>query len=770
MPGALVAALALLVLASPVRPASAADVGSSPLDRPLVDAAFVERGPTLPPDVLTVEVDDDNPANIRLALLRRDTTWTVVADGAISLRDTEGGYPWLLSVADDRVALMSITGRRSTLLYVITVDVAGLAIRVGAPTEVELAATDGGVADILGSEVPEIVLAGPPPNDPDGCGNTTLAVLEGTESFETASIAQVKLSADRAVRLAGASLGNWDEKPGKDLLVHVFEPCPLDENSTETHHLAVVRLADLQVVTDVTEPESAIGASYPAPPLAFDVDGDGRDEALIDSDEGPFVLDPVDGWRHHALGPAGALVRGSASPPGGAGTVVSTMRWSDDLPETGVAAPTVTRDSDGRLAVSQPPIRPIPDVTTDNVRAAWAGTQILAYSQQRPATMLTDLDGDGCRDMVAPLAELACAGAGAVAAGSTWLGTRPLRVVGSGADRRLLVATSMDWYPFEGGPVAPSPEAGRALGTWRTMPGNRFVLGEAPLPTLDSGPASVKVPSISRTVSKDGVVELHWPVGSRLMVRAQPVAGFAAEGLIRRYETQADFLYAEAVENEYIVFFAAPTLGLASGTFVANSAPDVSGNGDSFTWRLPLASTIPASAPGQDRWFIAAAALDVTGSVSDPVVATAIVDTNPPKVEITTPMVSAPWPFGTTIAGTAEPGASIAVPGLAPVVVGPDGKFELPAQLAPWPQTIKATAIDEAGNEAVATASVMGGVDIRGLPWPAIGVVAVLAGALVTSLRGVRGGPRVRPVAAQGFDEVTTPEIEELPGRPGPGD
>jgi hypothetical protein len=133
--------------------------------------------------------------------------------------------------------------------------------------------------------------------------------------------------------------------------------------------------------------------------------------------------------------------------------------------------------------------------------------------------------------------------------------------------------------------------------------------------------------------------------------------------------------------------------------------------------------------------------------------------------KLDTPTFSAPWPFTATMHGTSEPGASVSLTTGAgsPVVVRADGTFDLPVQLAPWPQDVGVLAIDPAGNESRTKASVMGGVDLRGLPWPAIGVVVVLAGVFLSSLRGVRSGGvrQIRQIAVDVNDENAT-VIEEL--------
>jgi hypothetical protein len=59
----------------------------------------------------------------------------------------------------------------------------------------------------------------------------------------------------------------------------------------------------------------------------------------------------------------------------------------------------------------------------------------------------------------------------------------------------------------------------------------------------------------------------------------------------------------------------------------------------------------------------------------------------------------------------------------------------------------------------------MGGVDVRPLPWPAMLVGLLLVGVVLSSIRGVRS---TRPsLTARVVTDDVTPEIEELPVRPG---
>ena len=88
-----------------------------------------------------------------------------------------------------------------------------------------------------------------------------------------------------------------------DLLANAFETCPSLPDYGEPHHLVVVRLSDGAVVVDrpTTQEETAAANPWPTPPLALDLDGDGRNEAIVATDAGLRVLDPADGWRSTPL-------------------------------------------------------------------------------------------------------------------------------------------------------------------------------------------------------------------------------------------------------------------------------------------------------------------------------------------------------------------------------------------------------------------------------------------------------------------------------------
>jgi hypothetical protein len=75
------------------------------------------------------------------------------------------------------------------------------------------------------------------------------------------------------------------------------------------------------------------------------------------------------------------------------------------------------------------------------------------------------------------------------------------------------------------------------------------------------------------------------------------------------------------------------------------------------------------------------------------------------------------------------------------------------------------TAVDPSGNATPASISVMGGLDIRKLPWPAIAAVTIIVAAALSSMRGGRRGRISVPIGSTSED-VDGPIIEELGAGP----
>ena len=738
-------------------PMRAADGDTSPiLDRPIVDVAFVDRGAGASPDLLTVALDDTTFGQARLTLLRRESTWVVEAEESAGLTDGfDGSYPWLIQVEPDLFAMIVTTGAGSTLAFRIELGPADSGIvAIGPPIEMAIFATDAGVADATGDGTPDLILAGPVNPAETECPSAGVAVVSGRDWTPTFQQSVKVPRSERIMRLAGAALGEWDGRPGIDLLANAYESCPSLPDYGEQHHLLVIRLNDGAVVVDrATSPEETAAANpWPSQPLVLDVDADGHNEALIATDAGLRIVDPSDGWRTSPVGGSRAVVlAATAMATGATATSVTWARATDDRTDPVLGVARVTR-VDGSMEVDPVTVRTSPDLPAGDFAEAVARVEAAAMGQQPLPSVLADVDGGGCADVVVPLMWVGCE-TGEVQRGPSWLDSRPLGLVGTGPDRRLLVAAGLDWYPYLGGPQAPAPLAARAPGAWRSGPSPRFVLAEVPLGAIRSAPGpAIAMPEIRRAASRDGVVEFRWPAGTRLLVRAVPSGAGVQSAQTASVATRDGFLHVDAVDGEFA--------GL-----VPRDPGQTDGTSSSLLTRFDLHSNVLAlDRSPAERWIVSAVALDAFGAISEPVQATAVIDHAAPSISLDAPPLSPPWPFGATLRGTTEAGASVSLPSATPVVAGSDGSFELPAQLAPWPQTLELTAVDPAGNIAVASVWVMGGVDIQGLPWPAIGALVVLLAVVLSSLRGAR---RLRPsVAAGGLRQMPDDDhgavIEEL--------
>ncbi len=380
-----------------------------------------------------------------------------------------------------------------------------------------------------------------------------MAVLSG-QGWTVAFQEPIELpGVTNALRLAGATLGEWDGRPGMDLLANMFETCLADPPEFgEPHHLVVVRVSDGAVVVDRPTPpdEMAAAAPWPSQPLALDLDGDGRDEAIVATDAGLRVLDPADGWRSTPLTeePAVAI---AALPPAG-GIPGASVAWASTAEEASAARIGVARLSKtgGTIAVDPGAWHAVRDATQDDIQVAIARMQSAAFDQASTSGWVADVDGDGCPDIVAPMLWMGC-GTDGPHRGASWLASRPLALVGDEADRRVLVAARLDWQPYLGGGQGPTPAAASKPGAWRTFGSSPFVLAEVPLATVTaSTDAPVEAPTIRHAASRDGVIELGWSAESRLLIRAIPMPLTAPPPESTSLATRTGFLRVDQTNGE----------------------------------------------------------------------------------------------------------------------------------------------------------------------------------------------------------------------------
>jgi hypothetical protein len=743
---------------------AAVDDPANALDRPIVDAAFVDRGPDQPPDVLTLAFESPQPLVAKLALLRRDARWAVHSERDLDLPPGFDGFSvWLTQLSPNRFVVVAQTNDGTSQLRLIAVDATDLgAITVGAPLDLPFAPYGAGAADVDADGIPEFIVAGSTGGQNSDCQRANVAVLstDGTLGLrEQHGVVQVTTGTKRPIAyFSGMALGQWDDRPGVDLLVNGYE-CAADQQlpDGDAHHLMAIRLADMATINDL--PTSPVDANVAVPsgnpPAVIDVDHDGRNEAVVTTSVGFRVIDPEDGWKVTPFGRLSeAMIAAIHGSDLGAGPSLVFLRHTGDDSRDGVAV-TRLRRVDGTIRIEDAGARLLPWVTGTTLDSAIAYLRDSTWPDQ-PAGSVIDVDEDGCPDLLVPRVTIGCIGTGELQPAPAWTATRPLAALDTGSGRSILVADGLDWYPGSSGPTAPSPAAVHPPGSWRTAMTVRFVLAEVPLDGATIPVPTVSAPTVDRASTQDGQVEVERPAGTRLLMRVHGY-GDAGPGVgDDRLLTSDGFLLTEGRDNE----FAGPAMYIG-----LNAVPPVmtgfgSGGG---TEVLDLRTTSNGSETGPvSRWVVTFAALDPSGTLSTPVQRTAVIDNEAPPLRVDVPFTSAPWPLTGALHGVSEPGATITLVGGSIVTAGSDGTFDVPAQLAPWPQTLDLTARDVAGNQTASRVSVMGGVDVRGLPWPAIGVVLVLVAVFLSSIRGVRGGPRqVRPIAVDVDDENAT-VIEEL--------
>ncbi len=744
----LVAAAAVLV---PTTSVAAAD--DDLLGRPIVDVAFVPRDAGLPADLLTLDAEGFDLEVATLALHRRDAAgWSTVAEWSISIARSfeRANIPWIVELGDGRFVILATSQNEPGAIIVpVTVDERPVVptFSIGTPSNFEGNLFGSGAADVDGDGTKELILSRWIDGDENGrCADSSINIYRRDGSELQLTRLADKLSGVTSVRLDGPAFGEFDGRPGADMLVHAYDTCRASDDGVEPHHLVAVRLADGSIIEDMPSREEDWPLIVASSPLVVDVDGDGRDEAVVRSPSGFALVDPTNHWGRLEIG-----VR--MTPPltargGSAGSRPAIVTWVSPVsgPGASVWSTRIERVA-GALVTVGTASAPYPDLPPDYIGTAPDWPLINGRFGGPTSGAVIDLDRDGCPELILPTATADCLGTGAVRPGPAWLNAQPLDVIETPDGPRLLVAEGLEWYPYGELPTPPIPSAA-ATGTWRGGWVQPFFIAEVALP-LDVAAHPVGLPVIDPLTDAFGSIDLDAPAATRLLLRVKPLEAndTAVEGPRRLDE----FLYGNQTEYEFVVVRQFP----ASGSVGSGSAMS----------RIPFAiSSEASSAAGgrADRWSVSAVALDARGEPSAVTRTTVVFDTTAPLLTLDeAPLLSPPWPFEATITGTSEPGATVRLGDGPPVVADPTGAFELTTRLAPWPQTLEAVAVDPSGNRTPASITVMGGIDLRGFPWPAIAAVAILVAVLLSSLRGTR---RVRsvPSTAVSTDDGGDLVIEEL--------
>jgi hypothetical protein len=756
--GGRLAALAILALwaaGAAVAPVEAAVLHDPEglLRRPITDVAIVRRSPDdEDPDLLTIDLE--TPGVIHVRLLRRGDVWSVGDEVNVAVAADEAEQPWLVALADSRFAIVAASdaSARTRLIDIRVERSSGRTrIRVGSELVLDNLVTGAGVTDVDGDGQPELVVAGDTWDSFRRCSPTMLSIVSIIDRLSLVRQQEIPFpGSTNLARIARGAFGDWDGHPGNDLLAYasIAGACSVGLTS----HIVGVRLRDFGTITDISASLSDPAQSWFGSPLLVDVDGDGRDEAVVGTQSSAAVIDLVEDWQRVDFGARGSVPIDMTTDASGRG-VVRWIQPTDGTLRTG----RITRRH-GDLRVTETDVRSFTDDRTvaEERSVEWSRPESNGLA---PVTLRGDLDGDGCDDLIGPRFIASCRGVTPVRTGPAFVASRPLALLGPSTNRRLLVAESESWWPTTCCGFALWPVADGSIGAWRgRAEGSSFHLAEVPTETVEGASATTprapaiddQLPIVGSQVSPRGTILLTAPTGSRVLVRSGAVrVGAATEP--RVVQDASAFLGQGRPTGAAGMVIVPVPIGSAPGDTIGTVE---------FQVDARCAEACP-DAQAVDHWVIAAAILDEVGDLGPIVSAVAVGDQISPDVSVDTPLLSPLWPFEATLTGRAEPGASVSIGDRTPVEVDATGTFRLPIQLAPWPQTVEVTAVDAFGNAATASASVMGGIDIRQLPWLAIGTLAVIAGAFVSGVIGQRRS-RAPAAVARTVDTDAGPVIEEL--------
>jgi hypothetical protein len=683
----------------------------------------------------------DGAASLELLVDDRDgwrSTSTLSLDAGRSTADLgevdADARPWLLPLPTGSGAIVVRTAGGAARSVLGRFDVVGDEIVAGRTLEVSGPIDGAGLADVDGDGSVELVTSTPeaPGRTPPAPGRCQ-TVVSVRDPVTLVPLRTIDLW---PWRLGPAALVDVDLDGTVELVGLIAAIC----DSTFAADLGSVVLVRLATgVTDVTvglEPPTG----PPVAPIPVRVDA-GPPVLVLPSGPRTVVVDPAGGWTATALGDDARRPLGAVGSTRGATIALATID-TDGRP-LAVRRVTIARGPAGSLELTDiegPPRTPRMDRWSDAaVPLGWATW---------PVGWSGDVDGDGCDDLVVPFLSVDCAGARVPLArrGPAWVATRPLGIV-AGRERRLLVASGLDWdLPLEGLRTPAPAAAAEATGGWRSGPSVPFALAElrakdlfyfttfpAPVPTLDEWTGADPVEAI--------------------------VAGRAGDRVLSRVRTGPPPARTDPAERS-VAAFLAPEIGIGVELRVDRSPvrPRGIAGVELRAVRVPLSGDAQA-------WWVEAIELNDWGEISERVAGAVRLDLVGPSLAIPPPLLSAPWPFSAKLTGTTESNATVEVVGGEAVQARRNGTFEIRTTLAPWPQDVVLRATDGEGNATLTTISVVGGLDVRRLPWEAILVLGVLAAVAAAALRdarrAVRGSTAAERVATD-EDDGPRAVIEEL--------
>jgi hypothetical protein len=739
-----------------VATASAAETAPplSSLDTPMADVVVLE--PPLPsetdpatPMLLVLDAAALAPNLAHLSVLERTHAWLPIFGIDLDLERDDLSARWLVGMSTRHFALIATTptdARGTGHAVVIGFDVQD---QVGPPTIVETARTrfdhaieTAGAADVDGFGTAELAVGLRPVSDASGsCGTTSLHVLDSVSL-------DVRRSIGLPGRLGTGVLGDWDGEPGDDLLVYAASDCP--PGGPGGARLVALRLRDGTEWTVSREVSGQDPAAYP-PPLRVHLDGMTHDHAVVLVEEAIAIVDAVGGDPIKVGMESGAPLVAGRDPD--AEGPAMRIAWIDG---SGLHAERIRRGPEGAIVRSaRTDLGPAAEPSRQSLLMRATLTDIRAHGLS--SAWLGDVVDQGCPDLILPGAILPC-GSTDLRPGAAWLATRPIAAMPIEGRRGILIAAGLGWDPDVGLPEAPTPWAAGPAGWWRHGPSTPFALSEV---GADDIAYFREYPSPSATIeattARDGTTALPGFTGTRLFVSVTPLAD--EENGPDVAPSRLEGLTAAAGPN-----------GIVTVVRVPVPPGNESGRDGSYA-TLSLADVRRPGATQTTRWALQVVPINDWGEVGFPVVGTITRDAVGPTLNLEEPFTSPVWPFLARLPGRAEPGSSVSVEGGGEVYVDERGRFTVATHLAPWPQTIRLTAIDATGNASIAEFSVVGGVDYRRFPWALIAALSLLA---VVAARGLATAGRTRSGGVEAtmwstgtLDEGSTPEIEDLP--PGSG-